>query len=291
MSERKDASAAGGLDRGAVQPRQGALRSGGAKARGVTRRVASALGDAADHLESAASAVGAVVEATARRFDERPGARIRRVRRLGGVPLPYLDELHPDARRRTQRELGVRTIDVGEIAGTAVGPARQRGSDFLPLKPFRGANWAGRWQRLGLAADRLVVLPPIDVLRYDDRYWVVDGHNRVGMALYRGQASIDADVVDLVDSTRPHAGPSDAPESFASLVEDSRELRAAVQRATGAAPPARPAEPGPDPNGAPAADPNRAPAPSPAASPAASPGPAANPAPGPDPDAHRDPPR
>lgn len=205
----------------------------------MTERVASALGGAADRVESAASAVGAMVgatvEATARRFDERPGARVRRVRRLGRIPLPYLEDVHPDARGRTRRELGVRTIDVADIAGTAVGGPRTRGSDFLPLKPFRTDNWSGRWQRLGRAADRLAVLPPIDVLRYGDSYWVLDGHNRVAMALYSGQAAIDADVVDLVDPTESRSEPA---ESFASLAEDSRQLRAAVSRATpgGAAP-------------------------------------------------------
>jgi hypothetical protein len=232
MSERKDRRAADRADRHA-----GEQDSGDVESRSVTERVASALGDAADYVESAVSAVGAVVGATARRFDERPGARVRRVRRLGRIPLPYLYDVHPDARRRTPRELGVRTIDVAEIAGTAVGGAQQRGSDFLPLKPFRSLNWVGRWQRLRQAADRLTILPPIDVLRYDDTYWVVDGHNRVALALYSGQAAIDADVVDLVDPNRP---PSDPPESFASLVEDSRELRAAVNRATHDEPSAAP---------------------------------------------------
>lgn len=176
--------------------------------------------------ERMASAVGAVVEATVRKFDERPGARVRRVRRLGRQPLPTLDEVHPDAVHRQRRELGVRTIDVADIAGTAVGGG-QRGGDFLPLKPFRSRNWAARWQRLGKAADSLAILPPIDVVRYGDRYWVVDGHNRVAMALYRGQVSIDADVVDLVDPATTVREPA---ESFASLIDDSRDLRAAIRR-------------------------------------------------------------
>jgi hypothetical protein len=197
---------------------------------GVVARVTSAIGDAGGYVEGAASAVGAVVGAAARRLAERPGARVRRVRRLGREPLPYLYDVHPDARRRTPRELGVRIIDVADIAGTAVGPPGQRGGDFLPLKPFRSGNWAARWQRLGRAADRLAILPPIDVLRYDDTYWVADGHNRVGLALYLGQPSIDADVTDLVDRAGPRTEP---PEPFASLAEDSRELRAAVSRAGG----------------------------------------------------------
>jgi hypothetical protein len=244
MSTPEDRPAGDPAERGAAGP--GSDRP---EPRSVTRRVASALGEAADHVGSAASAVGAaasavgaaasavgaVVEATARRFDERPGARVRRVRRLGRIALPYLYDVHPDARARSPRQLGVLTIDVADIAGTAAAPAGQRGSDFLPLKPFRSDNWLGRWQRLGQAADTLATLPPIDVVRYDDTYWVVDGHNRVAMAQYRGQAAIDADVTDLVDPDRPR---SDPPESFASLAEDSRELRAVVNRV--------PAEPVPE---------------------------------------------
>ena len=87
---------------------------------------------------------------------------LRRATRRPGPPhppprprsrLPYLYDVHPDARRRTQRELGVRTIDVADIAGTAVGGAQQRGGDFLPLKAFRSTNWMARWQRLGRASD------------------------------------------------------------------------------------------------------------------------------------------
>jgi hypothetical protein len=236
MSTPDDPRAADSAD-----PGSGESGSDHPASRSVTQRVASALGEAAEHVGSAASAVGAaasavgsaasavgaVVEATARRFDERPGARVRRIRRLGRIDLPYLYDVHPDARQRSPRALGVRTIDVADIAGTAAAPAGQRGSDFLPLKPFRSDNWLGRWQRLGQAADKLAPLPPIDVLRYDDSYWVVDGHNRVAMALYRGQADIDADVTDLVGAGQP---PSDPPEPFASFADDSRELRAVVNR-------------------------------------------------------------
>jgi hypothetical protein len=245
MSQAKDRSPAQPSDGGADGPEAAKSRS-----RRVTQRVTSAIGGAADYVESAATAVGGAVEATARRFDERPGARVRRVRRLGTIPLPYLHDVHPDASRRTRRELGIRAIDVDDIAGTAVGGAHQRGSDFLPLKPFRSPNWQGRWQRLGQASDRLAILPPIDVLRYGPRYWVLDGHNRVAMAKYSGQAAIDADVTDLVDPTSPSSDPA---ESFASLVEDSRELRAAVSRTApkGTSATARPSRPQPDPSHAP----------------------------------------
>ena len=118
----------------------------------------------------------------------------------------------------------MQTIDVDEIAGTAVGGGAQRGGDFLPLKPFRGGNWTGRWQRLRRAQDGLAVLPPIDVVKSGDGYWVVDGHNRVGLALYGGQAAIDADVTELVPLGERRTEPIG---SLATSVAKSRAVRTA----------------------------------------------------------------
>jgi ParB-like nuclease domain len=177
--------------------------------------------------------VGGAVDAArtaAHRWDERPGARVRRLRRLARQPLPYLYDLHPDARRANPRELGVKTIDVDLIAGTAVGGATQRGSDFLPLKPFRSLNWQGRWQRIRAAIDRLTVLPPIDVVGYAGRYWVLDGHNRVAAALYAGQVQIDAAVVELVP---PGGVPSEQSGDLAAVLTESRALRNAGEGRAG----------------------------------------------------------
>jgi hypothetical protein len=172
----------------------------------------------------AASAVGAAVDAASRRWEERPGARVRRVRRMAREPLPYLYDVHPEARKATPHDLGIRTIDVDEIVGTAVGPAAQRGRDFLPLKPFRSQNWAARWQRMRAAMERLTILPPIDVVLYGGGYWVLDGHNRVAAALYSGQVEIDANVTELVP---PGGVPRERAGSLASNVIDGRAVRTA----------------------------------------------------------------
>jgi hypothetical protein len=203
----------------------------------VVKRVVSAIDDAVHGAASAIEgAADAARDATTKRLGDRPGARVRAVRRRGREPLPMLYEVHPEARRATPHELGLQTIDVADIAGTAVGGARQRGGDFLPLKPFRSENWNARWQRLRSAADRLTILPPIDVVRFGDRYWVLDGHNRVASALYGGQLSIDANVTDL---RLPGEGRSEPPSSLAAQVEEHRDLRAALSR--------RGIEPGADP--------------------------------------------
>jgi hypothetical protein len=190
--------------------------------------VATRLVPASQPVARAASAVegavGAAVGAASRRWDERPGARVRRVRRLARETLPYLYDVHPEARRATPHDLGVRTIDVEEIVGTAVGPPGQRGADFLPLRPFRSKNWAARWQRIRGAIDRLAVLPPIDAVFYGDGYWVLDGHNRVAAALYSGQIGVDANVTELV---APGATSTQRAGSLASTVIDGRAVRTA----------------------------------------------------------------
>lgn len=170
------------------------------------------------------SAVGSAIHAAGRRWSERPGARVRRVRRMAGAPLASLWDVHPEARQANPRELGVQTLDVDQIAGTAVGGPNQRGGDFLPLRAFRSPNWQTRWQRVRGAMDRMAVLPPIDVVKYGDRYWVLDGHNRVAAALYAGQVGIDAAVTELVP---PGQNPSERPAHLAPALGETRALRSA----------------------------------------------------------------
>ena len=171
-----------------------------------------------------AGRVGQARDGVVGSWNERPGARVRRVRRMAKQPLPFLYDVHPEARSARPVEVGLQTVDVDQIAGTAVGGGAQRGGDFLPLKAFRGGNWNARWQRLRKAQDALAVLPPIDVVKSGDRFWVVDGHNRVGLALYGGQAAIDADVTELV----PFGGHRTEPiGSLATSFAASRALRTA----------------------------------------------------------------
>lgn len=192
-----------------------ALRSG----------VAAAADGVAAAAEPIVDRVQEAIEDAERSWHERPGTRVRRVRRMGAQPLDYLYEVHPDARQARPVQVGLRTIDVADIAGTAVGGGDQRGGDFLPLKPFRGKNWSARWQRLRQAHDRLAILPPIDVVKHADRYWVTDGHNRVALALYGGQVGVDASVVELVPMGSTRTEPIG---SLAATAAESRSVRTAA---------------------------------------------------------------
>jgi hypothetical protein len=194
--------------------------------RTAIRRVAGpareALATVAAAAEPLVERIGEAVEGVERSIVERPGMRVRRVRRRAASPLAYLNDVHPDVRLARPVQVGLRTIPVDEIAGTAVGGGGQRGGDFLPLKPFRGRNWVSRWHRLNRAQNELAILPPIEVVKHGGRYWVIDGHNRVASALYNGQPEIDATIVELVP---PGERRSEPVLDLAPTLSGSRTLR------------------------------------------------------------------
>jgi hypothetical protein len=153
-------------------------------------------------------------------------AAVRRLRRQAREPLANLYEMYPEARQASPRELGLHFVPLEEIRGTAVAGSAQRGGDFLPLKQLRGENWKARWDRLTAANERLQSLPPVDLVKYDGAYWVVDGHNRVAVALYAGGTGLDAMVTELV----PLDGQaSERPSALLEYLGEAGELRAAAQ--------------------------------------------------------------
>jgi hypothetical protein len=181
-----------------------------------------------DKVASAGAVAGRLLEATRRLVPgEVEAARARRLRRLNRRPLPNLYDIRPETRTAPKRELGVTTIPVSAVRGTAVEGPPQRGGDFLPLPALKSANWQNRWQRLREAQRRLVVLPPIDVLQTPEGYWVTDGHNRVAAALYGGQDEIDASVTHV--HVPGNVEPEVAAGSLESVLADSRQVRAAGQ--------------------------------------------------------------
>ena len=116
----------------------------------------------------------------------RRAALVGRVRRPGQVRcgLPVYDEA---VQRRSGRR-GVTEIPLEAIAGTTEpNRASQFDEHFRPQALTRS-----RWQRVWLAADQGVALPPISVVQIGDAFAVRDGHHRVSVAKSRGALTITA---------------------------------------------------------------------------------------------------
>ena len=122
--------------------------------------------------------------------------------RLRGRPvdsgLVPLDEIAGSLGWRGQRQLGLQTIRLDMIVGTA-GPRRDFDRCF---RPTSGRGRSG-WERLALAQRRGEAIPPIEVYRVGHRHFVSDGHHRVSIAAATGQQLIDAYVTQVLTTVPP----------------------------------------------------------------------------------------
>ncbi|HEY1293667.1 MAG TPA: universal stress protein [Chloroflexota bacterium] len=109
----------------------------------------------------------------------------------------------------TQRDLGVRTIELARIVGS-VDRCLELGSDFRPPERRRRRQDEARFNRVRRAVEAGVEMPLIEVYKLGFGYYVLDGHHRVAVALEAGQLEIDAHVVEYI----PLAD-AQAPERFA----------------------------------------------------------------------------
>lgn len=87
---------------------------------------------------------------------------------------------------------GRQTVPVKSIVGS-VNRYRDFDRAFLPTE---GAN-AWRWMAINRAFYRYQDLPPVQLYKVGDVYFVLDGHNRVSVAREHGVEFIDADVLEV----------------------------------------------------------------------------------------------
>jgi hypothetical protein len=90
---------------------------------------------------------------------------------------------------------GVKEIPLDKVVGSAAADAKAADFDpgFLPVS----RRLRDRWTRIYTAMVEGDELPPIDVYKLDDNYYVIDGHHRVSVARSLGRDVINARVVEV----------------------------------------------------------------------------------------------
>ena len=91
-----------------------------------------------------------------------------------------------------QSSLGVHQIPIDAIVGS-VGRYQDFTRTFLP----RHESDEDRWVRVGAAAPTVADLPPIEVYKIGDAYFVLDGNHRVSIARQQNLSFIDAAVTEV----------------------------------------------------------------------------------------------
>jgi len=137
------------------------------------------------------------LRARRRQFLATLAQRLRGGRGDGNRLVP-LDEVVGPLGWRGQRQLGLQTIRLDTIVGTA-GTRRDFDRRFRPTS----TRVRFRWERLALAQRRGEAIPPIAVYRVGDRHFVADGHHRVSIAAATRQRLIDAYVTQVLTAVPP----------------------------------------------------------------------------------------
>ena len=99
--------------------------------------------------------------------------------------------------RVSEHDEGLQTIPLDRVVGS-VDKSRDYDRKFRP----RSNILRERWQRIATAQRRGEPVPPIDVYRVGELYFVKDGHHRVSVARALGLRTIDA-FVTSVKTARP----------------------------------------------------------------------------------------
>ena len=106
--------------------------------------------------------------------------------------LSFDDVLDDAVQITNERHLGLRVVSIREIIGS-VGRPGDFDRDFLPLRRELKPRWIGIQE----ARFRGNPLPPVELYKLGDGYFVRDGHHRVSVARYHGQEFIEAVVTEL----------------------------------------------------------------------------------------------
>jgi hypothetical protein len=127
----------------------------------------------------------------------RHAAAARLAARLRGEPddvrmvLPY-EEVVAALGFVSEHRAGLSVVALDAIVGS-VGRAREFDRSFRPTS----GRVRSRWEHIAAMVRRGESLPPVDLMRIGEIYFVRDGHHRVSVARALGRTDIDAYVTDV----------------------------------------------------------------------------------------------
>ena len=105
--------------------------------------------------------------------------------------LPF-EEVLKHIPMRGQNYVGVRQIETDKVIGSV-----SRYNDFDRAFLPKQTHTRSRWESIDRAHFKHVILPPIEVYKIGDFYFVKDGNHRVSVAREKGQVFVDAFVTEI----------------------------------------------------------------------------------------------
>ena len=106
--------------------------------------------------------------------------------------LLSFDEVRTKLHVREQSYRGLQAVPIAKIVGS-LNRYRDFDHQFLPTQ----THTKQRWINIDAARLRDEVLPPVELYKVGDAYFVRDGNHRVSVARERGQEFIDAEIIEF----------------------------------------------------------------------------------------------
>ncbi len=134
--------------------------------------------------------------------------------------LLSFDEVRARLRLREESYKGLQDVPLEQIVGS-VGRYRDFTNNFLP----RSNKMQERWSRVYAQAHSMTGLPPIELYKVGEVYFVRDGNHRVSVARQIGAKTIEAHVTELPTSVHLHPGMTeeelDGATAYAAFLEET----------------------------------------------------------------------
>ena len=105
--------------------------------------------------------------------------------------LPF-DEVREKLTFRGQHYVGLHQVSISQIVGS-MGRYNDFDRAFLPTQ----TRTKGRWMSIDQAHYQDIHLPPVELYKIGEIYFVKDGNHRVSVARERGQEYVDANVTEI----------------------------------------------------------------------------------------------
>src|SRR5918995_4832103 len=128
-------------------------------------------------------------------------ARIRREHTSNR--LLSFDDVRRELVANNRLHRGTKVVEADEIV-CSVGQWAEFDRSFLPAR----ASVGHKWKRIDQAYHRTEDLPPVELYKLEEAYFVVDGHHRVSVARYHDVPTLEAAVVEF--HPKRLAGPAPA---------------------------------------------------------------------------------
>lgn len=107
--------------------------------------------------------------------------------------LLAFEEVRQRLQIRGQRDLGLCTVPIDHIVGSE-GRYTDFDRHFLP----RSDHTRERWMNIDRANEQYIELPPVDLYKIGEVYFVRDGNHRISVARRNHQQYVDANVIELM---------------------------------------------------------------------------------------------